>query len=287
MLPERLNFAIARHCVVACRGCYSFFGRGEPELAPFARSAAAFARLGLSKMTLSGGDPLTLPDLPAWLEAFRGVGFQAIKLDTVGVGLFAPERPAAPTPGALLALVDELAIPLDGWSNASAALFRRGRSDLHDRTLDLLALLDAVAGAPKLIINTVVHRGNVAELHRLQPLLAPLNHVARWNLFQYTATDQASAAANADFGISDAVFQAARRDFFDRFGPVVLPRSNAATQFLSSADRLGHYLLVNSDGVAWLPTAGGLTHSLGPVFGREAEVLAHWARAVRGLGLPA
>ena len=287
MLPERLNFAIARHCIVACRGCYAFFGGGEPRIAPFARSAAAFARLGLGKMTLSGGDPLTLSDLPAWLGAFRGAGFHTIKLDTVGVGLLTPERQSAPTPEALLALVDELAIPLDGWSNASAALFRRGRSDLHDRTLDLLAHLDAATGAARLIINTVVHRGNVAELHRLQPLLAPLKHVVRWNLFQYTATDQARAGANADFAISDAVFLAAARNFFDCFGPVALPCSNATAQFLSRADRLGHYLLVNSDGVAWLPTADGTTHNLGSVFGREAEVLVEWARAVRGLWVPA
>jgi MoaA/NifB/PqqE/SkfB family radical SAM enzyme len=283
MLPERLNFAIARRCAVACSGCYSFFGRNDPQLEPFARTAAAFAALGLHTLTLSGGDPLTLPDLPAWLAAFRRAGFRCIKLDTVGVGLLAPERAGASGPAELLAAVDHLAIPLDGWSNVSAELFRRGRADLHDRTLDLLAALDAAARGPQLIVNTVVHRGNIAQIERLQPLLAPLRNLAQWNLFQYTPTDQAGPAANAQFGIDDAAFDVARRRFFERFGSAPLPRSNAEVLFRASAERLGHYLLVNSDGMAWLPDAGGLTQNLGVVFGREAQVLQQWEAAVRRL----
>ena len=46
MLPERLNLAIARRCDVACSGCYTYFGREEPDLAKFTASAAAFVRCG-------------------------------------------------------------------------------------------------------------------------------------------------------------------------------------------------------------------------------------------------
>src|SRR4051812_42582005 len=65
--PQRLNLAIARHCYVACRGCYQFFGRGEPDLTAIEKSVACFVNLGITAVTLSGGDPLTLVGLEGFL----------------------------------------------------------------------------------------------------------------------------------------------------------------------------------------------------------------------------
>lgn len=277
-LPERLNLAIARRCAVACRGCYEFFGRREPDRAAFVHSAQAFAALGMRSLTLSGGDPLTLPDLLGWLAELRAAGFDDIKLDTVGVGLAAGAVPA------LLAAVDRLALPLDGHDNASAALFRRGRAALHDETLALLAALDGAAAAfdaPRLVINTVVHRGNLETLARIAVPVAALRQLAQWNLFQYQPTDQAHGHANADFAVGDAEFAALQ----PRLGAAFAAAGGAPARIAwrSRASRLGQYLLINSDGVAWMPDAAGLTRSFGCVFGREAEVLRDWARAVAAL----
>ena len=292
-LPERLNLAAARRCAVACRGCYSLFGGREPELEPFLRSAETFARMGMRAVTLSGGDPLTLPDLPAWLAGLRAAGYADIKIDTVGVGLIGDAAGSRITPGltlgSLLAAVDCIAVPLDGFDRASTELFRRGRRDLHAQTLTLLAELDAevarqarVANARKrLVVNTVVHRGNVGTLARIAEPVAALAHLFQWNLFQYTPNDQANSAANADFAISDAEFAAADSALEAAFAgnggdPAVLA-------WRSHASRLGQYLLINSDGEAWLPDHCGRTLMLGCVFGREAEVLHAWADAVRNL----
>lgn len=275
--PERINFAISRRCAVACAGCYSLFGQADPPREPFLASARAFADLGLTTMTLSGGDPLLLDDLPGWLAGLRAAGVRTLKLDTVGVGLLAPERDGALDAAGLLNAVDQLAIALDGWDNASAQLFRRGRPDLHDRIWDLLRQLDALARPDTLIINTVVHAGNVHHLQLIaEPVLA-LRTLAQWNLFQYTPTDQAAAGANDALRVSDADFAAAALRLDDQLG------TPPALQWRSNADRLGHYLLVNSDGEAWLPRADGITHRLGCVFGREAQVLDDWADAVARL----
>lgn len=271
--PERLNYAISRRCVVECRGCYELFGRGEPDRAALVRSAAAFAALGVEALTLSGGDPLLLPQPLQWISELRAAGMRHIKLDTVGVGLLAPERPGAPDAPALLAAVDALSIPLDGWNDVSVAQFRRGRADLHTRTRALLADLDAWAMDGQLVINTVVHAGNVEHLPRIAAQVMGLRRLGRWNLFQYTPTDQAQPGANDALALDDARFEAAtqalRRDHGD--DPRLCPRS--------IADRLGDYLLVNSDGQAWLPDRDGRTVALGAVFGREAEVIARWSAA--------
>ena len=69
--------------------------------------------------------------------------------------------------------------------------------------------------------------------------------------------------------------------------PVDLPfmlGSGARIHLRSIESRLGHYLLVNSDGVAWLPDAQGRTVNLGVIFGREPEVLRLWADAVQRIG---
>jgi len=300
-LPERLNLALARRCAVACPGCYAFFGQREPDRDAFVRSARVFAAQGMRSLTLSGGDPLTLPDLLGWLADFRAAGFGDIKLDTVGVGIATSTgtagAPAAansagdargaaptPTPRALLGAVDRLAIPLDGHDNRSAALFRRGRAGLHDETLALLAALDDAAAAfvaPRLVINTVVHRGNLDVLERIAVPVAALRHLAQWNLFQYQPTDQAHGNANAEFAIGDAEFAAAQPPLQAAFAAA--GGAAACVAWRSRAARLGQYLLINSDGVAWLPDAAGLTRSFGCVFGREAEVLRDWARAVAAL----
>ncbi len=285
--PERINFAVARRCGVACRGCYSFFGKADPAPAPFLRSARVFAGAGIHTATLSGGDPLTLPDLHDWLLGLRAAGMHTIKLDTVGLGLLDSSNRAGLTPATLLAAVDQLAIPLDGWSNASAMLFRRGQADLHEQTLALLATLDARAAPRQLTVNTVVHAGNAGGLHRIAQAIEPLKNLLEWNLFQYTPTDQAKAGANADFALDARAYDDACDDLARRLGAPVLQGSGARINRRSIEGRLGHYLLVNSDGLAWLPDAQGRTLNLGPVFDRELDVLREWADAVSGIGVAA
>jgi len=269
--PERLNFAIARRCPVECPGCYEVFGRAEPERPAFVRSAAAFASCGVTAMTLSGGDPLLLPRPLEWIADFRAAGMVHVKLDTVALGLLAPDRADAPTGPALLAAVDLLSIPLDGWNDEIASMFRRGPAHIHTRTVKLLQELDAAAAPGQLVVNTVVHAGNVQGLARIAAIVLQLRQLGRWNLFQYAPTDQAKAGANGAFAISHALFVSAIEDLHAACGHDERLRGR------SVADRLGDYLLVNSDGQAWLPDAAGNTIHLGLVFGREAEVLSSWS----------
>ncbi|HEU0076237.1 MAG TPA: radical SAM protein [Longimicrobiaceae bacterium] len=284
--PERLNLAIARRCYVRCRGCYQFFGRGEPDTSAVQASVAQFVRLGISSVTLSGGDPLTLRGLPALIADLRAVGVVDIKLDTVGTGLL--EVGLKPPPlrirldhlRDLLASVDHLGLPLDGSSNASVALFRTGRSELFRETVALLEAIDGCTNCRPVVVNTVVHRQNSGELTAILKEVSRHRSITHWNLFQYTPTDQVGSGVNDEFAIDEQNFTGACVDMLNQVGR--LPREQ--TQFTigprTIRSRLGQYLLMNSDGECWLPDEKGQTVPLGPAFGREAAVLTAWGDAV-------
>lgn len=276
--PNRLNLAIAKRCHVSCDGCYTYFGRDEPDLRRLIDSTAAFARLGLVDVTLSGGDPLTVKGLMGFLTSLRAVGVQSIKLDTVGVGLASGSASHDVPCADLVGAVDYLAIALDGWSNDSALDFRRGRQNLHAETLLLLDHLDSL-GRRFVIINTVAHRLNLEGLARIGAEVTRHRCVCQWNVFQYTPTDQARSDANQRLSIGREEFLQAREHLLHRleYDP------SLAIEFRSNEARLGQYLLINSDGEAWLPDHHGNTVRLGSVFGKEAQVLERWSEATTHL----
>jgi MoaA/NifB/PqqE/SkfB family radical SAM enzyme len=277
-LPARLNLSIGHSCWTRCPGCYSAFGQTAPDLARFVVSVAAFVRCGVRDVTLSGGDPLRISHLLEFLESLRRVGVRSIKVDTVGTALL----PGAQSldRAALLRQVDILGLPLDGWDQVSVAWFRRGRPRLFDETIDLLTEVDRAQPAASLYVHTVVHRRNIVGLERILEILRPLRHLRRWVLFQYTPTDQPQPGVNEMFAVPDAAFAAARR------GMASLAARRARhvdIEFASNAERLGQYLLINSDGDSWIPDACGRTVSLGHVFGREHDILSAWRRATARL----
>lgn len=287
-LPQRLNLALARNCFVRCPGCYSNFGRSNPDLGRFLHSVERFAALGVREITLSGGDPLTLNGLPGFLRALRDRGMRSIKVDTVGTSLLDRAAPLGVNTLALKELTDltdVIALPLDGWSNCSVALFRHGRPELYDETRSLLQALDEMSPATSrttsVVINTVLHLQNIRGLSAILAAIAEHPSITDWSIFQYTATDQSAPGANEALTIDAERYVAAcetlRRnlDSGARYGRVY-----PNVEFRSQASRLGDYLLVNSDGEAWLPDECGKTIELASVFGRERAVLESWAAAV-------
>ena len=284
--PKRLNLAIARRCHVSCAGCYSYFGQSEPDLEAITSSVREFVHLGVTDVTLSGGDPLTIATLPEFLEALRSIGVTSIKVDTVGVGLLSGSGEArAPSWGVstLVEQVNYLGLPLDGWSNETANWFRQGRHNLYTETVALLGALDHNCTTPRVVINTVAHKENLFGLDRIYHELTLHRAICHWNVFQYTVTDQAAAAANQRFCVSDQEFERARQGVESTIAAPQVSRNDFAIEFRTSNSRLGEYLLINSDGQAWAPDENGRTLRLGRVFGAEREVLERWVHVVAGI----
>jgi MoaA/NifB/PqqE/SkfB family radical SAM enzyme len=281
MIPARLNLSIGHACFVSCPGCYAHFGQRAAALATFVESVASFVELGVREVTISGGDPLLIPGILPFIAELRRVGVRHIKLDTVGTGWVDPqfERSAAPI-AAVLAAVDVLAVPLDGWSNESVAQFRRGRPRLFDETCTLLACIGRLHARTRVFINTVATRQNYRQLRDIYHVLRTREVVRHWNVFQYTPTDHVDDRTNSEYSLTSEEFADMRREFEDAVPPGAAPFE---VEFASVADRLGAYLLINSDGDVWLPDACGRTLVLGRAFAREPEIVAAWSAAVARL----
>jgi MoaA/NifB/PqqE/SkfB family radical SAM enzyme len=287
ILPPRLNLAIGRRCYLSCPGCYQLFGGHEPDLRAFETAALRFVEQGLDRVTVSGGDPLTISGLILFLESLRAGGMIDIKVDTVGTALLRSTSKWVDHPEVsserlteLLAAVDFLGLPLDGWSPTSATSFRHRRPHLFAETNAILSALDELPADKRVVINTVAHRGNMRHLHQIYRELARHPCIGCWNVFQYTPTDQVRPSVNNRFVITEADLWKVRSAIALEVAISGGARFSVNVQTIRS--RLGQYLLINSDGEAWLPDENGSTVRLGLVAGNETEILKNWSTAVRG-----
>lgn len=215
-----------------------------------------------------------------FLRALRDVGVRDLKVDTVGTGLAPASRSRgrhAPDLAELLGAVDYLGIPLDGWSNASTAWFRAGRRRLFDETRALLSELDRREPRPRVVVNSVAHRRNAHGFQRILGEVREHPCVVQWNVFQYTPTDQVLESVNHDLRLDDPAFA--------RVGECLQAAVNSRPATCALAlrtvhSRLGQYLLINSDGSAWLPDEWGRTIPLGTLADGEEALLATWSDEV-------
>ena len=290
-LPQRLNLAIARRCFLSCPGCFTYFGENEPNLEDFERCVRKFIDIGIDKVTLSGGDPLTIDGLIEFLIKLRNLGVRDIKVDIGGGACLkvAARQNLSPNHSSIeidldniLEVVDFLGIPLDGWSNESVELFRSGRKFLFDELEKLLDQIDKRGKPPNVFINTVAHRGNIEGLEQILRCVLRHDCVYQWNIFQYTPTDQASNLTNNFYRITDKKFAEAC-GVLEVLVKKINYKGLPAIQFMSKASRLGEYLLINSDGEAWLPNEFGQTLRLGNVVDGEKVVLQRWNYEVNAI----
>lgn len=252
-----INISVARACFVRCDGCYNHFGRPgriltTEEIVAFLSYARA---RGVSKVTLCGGDPLARPDILSLLWKVKSLGY-SMNLDTVGTPLLGAASTLFFGRGSveqvdaqqLASLVDLIGIPIDGASNETVASFRAGRPDLLDEQLRVVETLSAQDAA--LCINTVVHRANMGDIPSILNLIGRYPSVVRWQLFQFTPSGPLAYHNRATYAVADQTFSevAARIQRLVRESGF-----HSDVEFKSNADRKGDYLLVDPNGLAWVP----------------------------------
>ncbi len=262
MARSTLNLSVGRACFTRCDGCYNFFGKSVslPPNGTILRFLDYAWERGVSKVTLCGGDPLSRPDIVPLVRSIKALGFH-ISLDTVGSNLLGPTQTifygrnvvAKIDARELAALVDVLGIPLDGISEDSIAKFRTGRPGILSEQLAILELLSR--SDAKICVNTVVHKENAAEISSIGLLISRFAGVRRWQLFQFSPTGPLGFTNRERFEISPRRFSRLVRGL-SIDGVIIDAKSNAR--------RKHSYLLIDSDGLAWVPKSsrGGRWNAL-------------------------
>lgn len=246
-----LILSAGNRCFLSCPGCYNHFGQAVAttgDIVSFVRRLNA--RLPLHKITVGGGDPLTRPDLVAFLTRLRELGLR-IHLDTVGTAFLgdAPIRfmgrgsmPRVDA-AAIASLVDLVGIPLDGSTDQVFRQFRRFASvSEQESILDVLGAVGATVG-----VNTVVHKGNHQDLARIGAIISRHPHVRAWQVFQFMPIGPLGYRNRNRYQISESVFHTAVGNLREAVPATVQIVAKSASS------RKHRYLLMDSAGMLWIP----------------------------------
>jgi MoaA/NifB/PqqE/SkfB family radical SAM enzyme len=237
-------------CFVACPGCYNHFARNLIDTETILRFIGRLrSDLGVRKITVGGGDPLTRPDIVTLLKGLRALGLR-IQLDTVGTAFLGDARIRFMGSGTARRVdaahvagdVDLIGIPIDGADDESIRAFRRFGS-VADQ-LACLSLLEAVGA--RVGINTVVHRRNADGLTRIADKLADYSCIRQWQLFQFMPSGPLGSRNRHEFEIG-------ADDFTRATDGVKIRLPGVSVSIKSNTVRKNGYLLIDGGGTVWTP----------------------------------
>lgn len=249
-----LNIFVSQKCFLYCKGCYSV--SREEECGKFVSTDKIVEFLkfaydkGVRKVTLCGGDPLTRKDIIELLEQIKKIGF-SISLDTVGTSIIKNfeingQVIVKQTDAKKIAeLVDVIGIPIDGSTNEIFKQFRQTTSDIINQQISVCEELHKFGA--NICINTVVHKGNLADSYELSKLIKKLDYINKWQMFQFAPLGKYGLRNRELFEISDEQFSKFKSDVL-----CVFDGDASKLQFKDSHTRNKAYMLIDNSGSAWI-----------------------------------
>ena len=172
----RINWAINNQCPMSCPGCYNTFFPDQLTFNEILQVIDTLSNQGVKYLTISGGDPLLLPNLDKVLFYANNKGLN-IGLDTTAYTL---------NESMLLEIKDYikyLGIPLDGSSESIIEQTRIANGNILNHTLKALNLLEKYN--VKVKINTVVNKTNIKDIRNIGNIISKYNCVEHWSIFQW------------------------------------------------------------------------------------------------------
>lgn len=301
--PESLfpsvNFAIGPSCPVRCEGCYNFFGDtaktdtliSGPEVIGFAEAVRG---LGVRRTVVSGGDPLTHPEILKICDGLTNI-MEYVRLDTVGTSLL-DEPDSIPVlykgvPGATMpryspsqfkGKVTLINIPIDGKNQDTALQFRKGRPHSLDEAKRIGRSI--VAADVKLGVNTVVNAANIDELGGIRDIVRDLG-ACQWRLFQFDPEGPNPSRQRHRLTIGNTQFK--------RVTDSLRVTEESPLQILAGGlDNRGSYCMINDSGMLYMRATGSpdldqighITHDRDAVIGHMESHIA--AFAMRDIPVP-
>ncbi|MBL6440924.1 radical SAM protein [Streptococcus suis] len=249
LIEKKLILCIANKCFVKCPGCYHIFPKSPEEITniKMVNFLDSAIENGLTKVTFAGGDPLTRQDIPELIEFCYNKQMK-INIDTVGTPLLKScstydrqkdiEQIIDFT---FLSKVNYVGIPLDGSSNETIQLFRRGRKNFLEEQLDILSILEKLD--VNVCINTVLHKGNIDDIDNIFELISMFKNVKKWQIFEFMPI--------GDLGfIHKERYQIINMDK-TRIQNLLNLETDIEIEYKSSLERENSYMFINSIGEAY------------------------------------
>lgn len=261
-----VNLAIGPSCFVRCRGCYNFFGNSDRrgnlvsalEILDF---VCAANELGVNKITLSGGDPLTHPEIIEMIHGIAGLGL-SVKLDTVGTAFLDDARKIFYGRGEIKRVaINDIAsyvaivgLPLDGSQDSTIQAFRSGRPELVNETRRSAALLrDAGVGV---CVNTVAHRLNIHEIMAVRSLVIEMD-AQEWQVFEFQPIGPLGSRNAEILELEEGEFEELTRSILNS-----VPQGPVQIECKSRRNRENLYFMVDDSGLAWIPGSSGTARTI-------------------------
>lgn len=258
MLGQRnITISTGKGCFTRCDGCYNYFGKSVQAVSTevIVSFLEQIKPPFIQKITLAGEDPLSRPDILQLIDSCHKLGFR-IHLDTVGTNFlsaantifFGSDYFQKIEISKLNNKVSLLGIPLDGSSSEIMQRFRKGRKNIFEDQTKILEL----ANEKKIpvCINTVLHSGNINDLENIFKVIQKYEVVTHWQIFQFMPIGQFGFNQRKTYSISLALFDSKIEKLKEEMTKI---KSPIVLQPKSATSRKNNYLIVDSDGEAWIP----------------------------------
>jgi MoaA/NifB/PqqE/SkfB family radical SAM enzyme len=260
--PYSADLMVTGRCNLRCPFCWgpSHSVGGVLPVEEWTRLIGRLATLGTRTIILTGGEPLLYDGLPAICHCAKNLGLRVI-LSTNGILL--ESRGIA-----VLPLLDEIGIPLDGSSaQRNNALRPQVSSENHYAgALAAIEYLHRNWPAIKLTIRTVVTAENADDIEAIgERLLTLPTKMFRWKLYQFVPRGYGAETAES-LAINTDDFKAVAAEVSQRLPSLMIDS-------LCHEQIDGRYLFVEPDGAVVVPLGSHITHRLGNVTTDFEEVM--------------
>ncbi|WP_028546745.1 radical SAM protein [Paenibacillus taiwanensis] len=249
MINRSVQLSGGNKCFVRCPGCYNFFSNKDyltKDLLHFLFELKE--RTGIPKITMAGGEPLARWDMPYILRNLKKMGYR-INLDTVGLSLIKDVEIGTNkivnkiSAEDIVHSVDIIGIPFDGSTDYIINHFRRNlKVNEIIRILEELSLKGA-----NLCINTVVHKNNIDDIINIFNLIKGYQNIKKWQLFQFMPIGPGGYKNRLKYELSDEDFNSLEK-ILTSFN-----NTSIEIQLKSRLNRKNKYLLIDGEGIVWVP----------------------------------
>lgn len=262
MLPKVIDIRLLGTCDLRCPFCFGpQHELAHPPIEKVKTLISKFARLGVSRLVFTGGEPTLIKRLPELLAFSRQHGFMNV-LSSNGIAL-------ARRVDEICEQIDWLGIPLDSSSRQTNSEMRAGNPKQYDVVLGLLTSLRLSHPRLKIKLGTVASKINVGTIPTILDLIVSRKPDV-WKIYQVAASGYAKEnfekleLTDSEFEVLSAQLQ------------MLCAAQGVNLVTRSRAHRTGSYLFMEPNGDAIAIGDRGEDIILGNFFASLDHVVESW-----------